>query len=97
MTDHDPSETEMRRVCAILESISKAYPAGSDEANAIRDAALAYIVVRQHETLKKKYESLRLAFGGVLTDEMKAALRRVGIEPDDLEDEAASHGTAGAE
>jgi hypothetical protein len=58
----------------------------SDEANAIRDAALAYTIVCQHEILKTKYRSLRLALGGELTDEMKAALRRLGIEPDDLED-----------
>ena len=97
MTDHDPSETEIRRVCAILESISKAYPAGSDEADAIRDAALAYIVVHQHESLKRQYESLRLSLGGDLTDEMKADLRHHGIEPGDLEDDAASQGTSEAE
>jgi hypothetical protein len=40
---------------------------------------------------------LRLALGGDLTAEMKADLRRHGIEPDDLEDEAASQGTSEAE
>ena len=83
----------MQRVCSILQVISKRYPADSDEANAIRDAALAYTVVRQHDALKKAYERLRLAFGGELTDEMKADLRRHGIEPDDLEDDASSHGS----
>jgi hypothetical protein len=58
---------------------------GSDEANAIRDAALAYIVVHQHDTLKKKYQDLRLAVGGDMTDEMKADLRRHGIEPDEID------------
>ncbi len=96
MTDHASSDAEIRTVCAILESISKSYPAGSAEADAIRDAALAYIVVHQHEILKRKYESLRLALGGAVTDETKAALRRVGVEPDDLEDDAASHGGSGA-
>jgi hypothetical protein len=86
MTTQDPSNAEMERVSAILESVSKAYPVDSDEANAIRDAALAYTIVCQHEILKTKYRSLRLALGGELTDEMKAALRRLGIEPDDLED-----------
>jgi hypothetical protein len=88
MTDQDPSDAEIRRVCAILESISKAYPADSDEANAIKDAALAFIVVRQLDALKRKYQDLRLAVGGDLTDEMKADLRRHGIEPEDLEDDA---------
>jgi hypothetical protein len=86
MTDQDPSDAEIRRVCSILESISKAYHADSDEAKALKDAALAYIVVHQHDALKKKYQHFRLAVGGDLTDEMKADLRRHGIEPDDLED-----------
>lgn len=86
MTDQGPSDAEMQRVCAILETISKTYPVDSDEANAIRDAALAYTIVHQHEALKKNYKKLRLAFGGNLTDEMKADLRRHGIEPDDLEE-----------
>ena len=96
MTDQDSSETEIRRVCAILESISKAYPAGSEEAKAIRDAALAYIVVHQHDALKTRYKSLRLALGGDLTAEMKANLRRHGIEPDELNDEAAFQGNSEA-
>ena len=58
MTDQDPSDAEMQRVCAILETISKTYPIDSDEANAIRDAALAYTIVHQHEALKKKLQEL---------------------------------------
>ena len=87
MTSQDPPDAEMRRVCAILESISKTYPPDSDEAGAIRDAALAYTVVYQHDILKKKYQNLRRALGGDLTEEMKTALRRCGIEPDDLDDD----------
>jgi hypothetical protein len=94
MTEQDPSDAEIRRVCAILESISKAYPADSDEAKAIKDATLAYIVVHQHDALKKRYQEFRLAVGGDLTDEMKADLRRHGIEPDDLEDDVPPDGTA---
>jgi hypothetical protein len=70
---------------------------GSDEADAIRDATLAYIVVHQHDTLKTRYKSLRLALSGNLTDEMKADLRRHGIEPDDLEDDTDSQRTSEAE
>jgi hypothetical protein len=97
VTDQDPSDAEIRRVCGILESVSRNYPPDSDEANAIRDAALAYTVVHQHETLRKRYRSMRLALGGELTDEMKADLRRQGIEPDDLDDDAPSCGTSEAE
>ena len=56
MTDQDPSDAKLQRVCTILETISKTYPVDSDEANAIRDAALAYTIVHQHEALKKNYK-----------------------------------------
>ena len=94
MTDQEPSDAEIRKVCAILESIYKAYPADSDEAKAVRDAALAYIVVQQYDNLRNKYRDLRLALGGDVTEEMKADLRRHGIEPDDLEDDVSLDGTA---
>jgi hypothetical protein len=77
---------EIRRVCSILEKLAQKCASDSEEALAIRDAALAYTVVWQHDVLKKKYLRLRAAFGGQLTDEMMSDLRRHGIEPDDLED-----------
>ena len=79
------SDTKIREVCSILESIAKQYPPDSKNAQAIRDAALAYIAVHQHNRIKKSYDRLRVAFGGSLTEEMKADLRRHGIEPDESE------------
>jgi hypothetical protein len=84
---HGAIDKEVGRVCSILESIAKNYPADSDEAIAIRDAALAYTVVQQRDALTKSYWRLRLAFGGHISEEMKADLRHHGIEPDDLERE----------
>jgi hypothetical protein len=58
MTTREPSDVEMDRVCTILASISTAYPADSAEANAIRDAALAYTVVHRHNALMQAYQRL---------------------------------------
>ena len=80
------TDQDVRRVCVILESIAKNYPSDSDEALAIRDAAAAYIAVRQYEGLKNAYRRLVLASGGQLSEEMKAKLRRHGIEPEDFDD-----------
>src|SRR5689334_19077033 len=80
---------EMERVCATLESIAEKYPASSAESLAIRDASLAYVVVFQHEVLRKSYDTLRLAFDGQLSDEMKTNLRRHGIDADALENDPA--------
>jgi hypothetical protein len=80
-------DQEVRRVCAILQSIAANYAPDSDEALAIRDAALAYTIVQQREMLQKQYWRLRLAFGGHLSEKVKADLRRQGIEPDDFDDE----------
>jgi hypothetical protein len=50
----DAVDHEIRRVCSILESIAERYAAESDEALAIRDAALAYSVVQQRDSLRKR-------------------------------------------
>jgi hypothetical protein len=83
----DSSDAEMRETCAILESIAEEYPVGSDEEQANRNAALAYIAVHLHENLKKAYQKLVRASGGELSEETKADLRRHGIDPDSLEGE----------
>lgn len=77
---------EIERVCSVLEKLARKCAPGSEEEKAVRDAALAYQVVWQHGLLKRNYLRLRDSFGGQLTDEMKADLRRHGIEPDELED-----------
>jgi hypothetical protein len=79
-------DDELIRTCSILESIADKYAPGSEQAIAIRDAALAYTVVWQHERLKRQYARLRAAFGGELSEEMKADLRKHGIESDELDD-----------
>ena len=83
----DDLEADLQRVGAILESIAARFPPDSEEALAIRDAALAYSVVRMHRAMKASYEKLRNAFDGELTEEMKAKLRYRGIDPDELEDD----------
>jgi hypothetical protein len=83
----DAGRDSIERVCAILESVAKGFAPNSEESLAIRDAALAYQLVQLHGNLKKSYDKLKLACGGQLTDEMKADLRRHGIDPDALEDD----------
>jgi hypothetical protein len=85
--NHLSVESDIQRVCDILESVANRFERDSDESTAIRVAAIAYTVVRLHKSMKKSYEKLRFASGGQLTDEMKAKLRSHGIEPSDLEDD----------
>jgi len=86
MSDID-DHAEMERICGILERISLQYPPDSDEALAIRNAALAFTIVTQHALLRKSYDKLLLAFDGTLTDEMRDRMRLHGIDPDALDDE----------
>jgi hypothetical protein len=86
-SDRVSVEADIQRVCGILASVANRFAPDSDEAMAIRDAAHAYTIVQFHKSMKKSYEKLRLAAGGELTEEMKANLRRLGIEPDELEDD----------
>jgi hypothetical protein len=79
------ADGDIRRVCAILERVAAAWPADSEEAKAVEQAAFAYTIVQQHRVLKAIYDEMRT--GGDLTEEMKANLRRHGIDPDALEAE----------
>jgi hypothetical protein len=85
--DSDADDQEIGRVTSILESIAKNYADGSDESNALRDAALAFITVQQHQGLRKAYAKYSAAIGGELTEEMKDDLRRYGIDPDELDED----------
>jgi hypothetical protein len=80
---HDPNanetDTEIRRVCSLLESIAQQYPDGSPESVAIADVAEAFILVRQHQSLARAYQRLKVASNGELSDEMVAKLREQGI------------------
>jgi hypothetical protein len=78
----DDSDKETRRVCSILDRVAARYPSDSEESQAIRDAATAFILVQQKAALKASYERLVLASGGELSEEMKINLRRIGIDPD---------------
>jgi hypothetical protein len=80
-------EKEIMRTCSILETVANNYSESSDEALAIRNAALAYQIVHQHRGLKQKYDQLCDAFGGELTEEIKTRLRQFGIEPNELDED----------
>ena len=85
-THCDDDHKEMERVCSILESISKNYALDSDEATAIRDAALAYTVVYQNMSLARAYWQLRFALSDDASEmaKVEVRLRRHGINPDEL-------------
>jgi hypothetical protein len=78
-------DAETRKVCSTLGSIAKQYEPGSVEAQAIKDAACAYIAVKQQGALKRQYDRLRLASSGQLSEEMEHQLRRYGIEPNAID------------
>lgn len=88
--DRSPSgavETDIWRICSVLESIAANYPTDSVEAEALADAARAYTLVIQQRSLKKQYLKLRATLGGQLSEEVEQKLRQHGIDPDLLEAE----------
>ena len=84
-SDANETDTEIRRVCSILERVAKRYPDDSPESTAIADAAQAFILVRQHESLARAYRKLKAAHNGELSDEMIAKLHSHGIDPAELD------------
>lgn len=82
----DDTDAEIRRVCAILESVASQFPPSSAEHQAIADAASAFILVQQHAALSSAYRALKAAEGGELSAGMVTRLRRMGIDPDEFDD-----------
>jgi hypothetical protein len=80
-------EGDLHQIGTILESVAARFPPDSEEVRAIRDAAAAHLVVRMHRAKKRSFETMKAAFDGQLTEEMKADLRRHGIVPGDFDDE----------
>ena len=82
----DPSASqqnnELRRTCAILESIADRFEPASPEHQALREAASAYTFLHQYRALLSAFRNWRLAGSSELTPQMAEALRRMGIGPD---------------
>ena len=72
---------EFEMVCSVLESVAKAYPEDSKEAEAIQEAAEAYVFLQLHLQLRSSYEAFRQAGLTGLTEEQKQHLRDMGIQP----------------
>lgn len=83
----DSSSDEISRVCRVLERIALSYGDDSEERSAIRDGALAYTVVFQHQATLKAFAKLQAAFGGRISDAMRAKLKERGIDAEALEAE----------
>jgi hypothetical protein len=78
-------EADLHRIGDILESIAAGFPPDSKEALAIRDAALAYSMIRMDGELWRRFQEWH--FDREITDddiaELNAKLRLYGIDPDE--------------
>lgn len=83
----DSSSDEITRVCRVLEQVALSYGDDSEERIAIRDAALAYTVVFQHQATLRAFAKLQAAFGGRISDAMRAKLKEHGVDVEALEAE----------
>ena len=75
-------DAKVRATCAMLESVAMQYARDSAEHEAIREAALAFIYLQTHETLKAAYVQYREHTGGPMAEEKLEILRRAGVEVD---------------
>lgn len=81
----DDFEADLHRIGDILESIAARFPPDSKEFLAIRDAALAYSIVRMDKVLWQRFQQLHIdreVTDGEI-DEVNAKLRSYGIDPDE--------------
>lgn len=73
-------EQEIHATCKILESVAKSYRRGSAEHKAIRQAAEAFVYVRQHEALKIGYEAYRRSCTKPFTKAQIRVLQKAEIQ-----------------
>jgi transcriptional regulator of met regulon len=85
-SDPDNCDADIDRVCSTLERIAATFPDDSDEACAIADAASAFIIVRQRQSLATAWRQLRDARNGDVPPEILERMRAMGIDTDDLDD-----------
>jgi len=78
-------DAEIRRICSILERVAAQYPPESVEATAIADAASAFILVRQRESLSEAWQQLKNAHDGNVPDDILERMRGIGIDINELE------------
>lgn len=78
-------EGEILRTCSILQSVANQYGPTSAEHLAICDAAEALILVLQRKSLRSAFQKLKSATGPELTTDMIENLRRMGIDPDEMD------------
>ena len=81
----DNSDADIDRVCSTLERIAASFPPESDEARAIADAASAFIVVRQRQSLAAAWRQLRDARDGDVPQDVLDRIREMGIDIDELD------------
>lgn len=73
---------QYEQVCAVLESISRGYEGGSKEAEALREAAEAYLFLQLHLQMKNAYADFRRKSLEGLSEAQVQQLRDLGIDPD---------------
>jgi len=84
--NQDEHYDDIDRVCSILERVAKTFPPDSEEAIAIADAASAFIILRQRQSLAAAWRSLKNTMNDDVPQEVLEKLREAGITPDDLDD-----------
>ena len=85
-SDSDKCDADIDRVCSTLERIAATFPPESDGALALADAASAFIVVRQRQSVAAAWRQLRDACDGNVPLEVLERCRAIGIDLDDLDD-----------
>jgi hypothetical protein len=76
-----PEVTKWEDVSRILESISASFPQGSEQYQALKEAAWAYLYVNSQNDLKERFSEFRSLSNKELSEAQKEHLRSMGIEP----------------
>jgi hypothetical protein len=78
-------ESELRRICGILEEIADRFDLSETENQAIETAALALMAANLTNALKSSYAKLSAAHNGNIPDSVKRDMLAHGIDIESLE------------
>jgi hypothetical protein len=73
--------TKWEDVSKVLESIAKSFPQDSEQYQALKEAAWAFLYVNTHNDLKERFKEFCSLSNKELSEAQKQHLRRMGIEP----------------
>jgi hypothetical protein len=79
------NESNLRRICSVLESVAKRPGTSKEEIEALETAAVALMAVNMGKATQRAYGQLSSAHNGNIPEKLKAKLQSMGFDVDTIQ------------